>query len=209
MAKKANKAKKVNKASKKGNWKATAKKWFKIVAGVLAGVLSLTGVISIAKHVNDKYSSDTYVFTEKNYTTAGYIDEYGKYMSFENAGQTNYNPQLTNDDFYDMYQLQSVTYEADKEYPIGGFQINLYDEDKTLVTIHDTELTEEQVRDYIEKQGIKWFRVEIIPKNDDDGVINKGEMNKCTKQVVVTMMYGHHVLDSETESSTESDSAEE
>ena len=76
-------------------------------------------------------------------------------------------------------------------------------------------MTEEQVKDYIEKQGIKWFRVEIIPKNDDDGVINKGEMNKCTEQVIVTMMYGFHILDSElesstkTESSTESDSAEE
>lgn len=208
-------AKKTKKAGKKGNWKATMKKVLKITAGVLVGTLSLAGVISIAKTVNDKFSTDTYVFTEKHYTDAGYIDEYGKYTSFENTMQTNYNPQLTNVDFYKMDELKSVTYESNKDYPIGGFQINLYDENKTLVSIHETELTEAQVKDYIEKQGVVWFRVEIIPKNDDDGEIDRAEMKKCVEQVVVTMWNEAPEKEeesespSESETPSESDSAEE
>lgn len=178
---------KAKKAGKKGNFKKTTKKVLKITAGVLVGVLALAGTVSIAKNVSDKYSKDTYVFTEKYYTTDGYIDDYGVYLSFDNTSQTNYAVQLTSVDYYKMNELKSIEYEVNKDYPLGGFQINLFDETKTLIAIHDTELTEAKVKEYIEEQGVVWFRVEIIPKNDADGKIDKSEMKKCVEQVVVTM----------------------
>lgn len=179
MAKKA-------KASKKGNWKGTTKKVLKITAGVLVGTLSLAGVISIGKNVKDKLNPETYVFTEKHYTTAGYIDDYGKYKSFDNAMQTNYGPQLTSDDYYRMDELKSITYEANKDYPLQ-FQVNLYGENNAFIETITRGLTEAQVKEYIETQSVVWFRVEIIPTNDANGEIDKSEMKKCVEQVVVTM----------------------
>ncbi len=179
MAKKA-------KASKKGNWKDTTKKVLKITAGVLVGTLSLAGVISIGKNVKDKLNPETYVFTEKHYTTDGYIDGNGKYKSFDNALQTDYGPQLTSVDRYRMDELKSITYEANKDYPLQ-FQVNFYDEKGNWITTTASELTEAKVKDYIETQSVVWFMVEIIPTNDANGEIDKSEMKKCVEQVVVTM----------------------
>ena len=154
--------------------KAKTKKWFKIGGMVIAAVLTLGAVTTIASRCE---SEDEKTLSTFDYEIGALSDTDGKKVKNDKSGLVS----------KDMYAIGGLSVDLEKDADVM-YQLNFYDEEKAWVsqTTYKRDFDDSEV-EALKAQGIAYVRVEIIPLEDEDETVSLLEKRGYVKQVTVTV----------------------
>lgn len=171
--------------------KAKTKKWLKVGCMIIATVLTLGVVVTIASRCDSSKTKELGAF---DYKIGALSDTDGKTVKDDKSGLVS----------KDIYDIDGLTVELAKDADVK-YQLNFYDKDKEWLSV--STYSEDFDADKVEALktiGAEYARIEIIPLEDEDGEVGLFEKSSYIKQVTVTVS-----TEEETEKEVEEEESKE